>query len=240
MNWILTKIRGKPKESIRDMLINLNSKVDHIQVNQEKMKEDQEKMKEDQVEIKEDIKKIKVGQVEIKEDIKKVNKKIDHIISLTPFVVAVASEKTNMWDILRSKKKHSEGKHEERKAERRFKLYQSISNDHTVQCINSFVLICMITGVKSVAINSNATVIAAHIIPHAANKIADNNHPKFLQFIAMDPSDVNSPRNYLSLVKGIESCFDELKLSFVRDQNSDKYYLVIYDKSCRGTFMNII
>ena len=74
-------------------------------------------------------------------------------------------------------------------------------------------LTCTITGLHNVYVNSNATVIAAHILPHSLHK---NNIPHYrsvLLSIGMKLSDINSTRNFLALVKIIEKCFDEKKLS---------------------------
>ena len=90
---------------------------------------------------------------------------------------------------------------------------------------------CMATGTvdRATSIGSNRIVLCAHIIPNSAK--TSKNIEK-LQNLGFNSMAVDSIRNALFLVSGIEYAFDRLWLSFGRNPMnplSDQLYLRIFD-----------
>jgi hypothetical protein len=82
---------------------------------------------------------------------------------------------------------------------------------------------CMVSKL----LGNGDNVLAAHIAP-AVSEV------KRLNSIGLTEDDVNNPRNGLLLAYGIEKCFDNLRLSFVKSNPlSTKLYMKIWDDSCR-------
>eukprot|EP01031_Cornospumella_fuschlensis_P029959 gene29959-36183_t len=82
----------------------------------------------------------------------------------------------------------------------------------------------MVTG--KTGHNAKQIVAAAHIVPASS-------HVENLKYIGMTPEEVNSVRNGLFLVKGIEEAFDQLQISFVKNPNifSNGFVMKILDTS---------
>ena len=71
---------------------------------------------------------------------------------------------------------------------------------------------CMILG-KIPAQHNACNIICAHIWPnHTLGQGLDIFH--------LEPSDLNSPRNFLRLQKELEAAFDQKKIMFIMDDNS--------------------
>jgi HNH endonuclease len=96
---------------------------------------------------------------------------------------------------------------------------------------------CMVTETvdRATSIGSNRIVLCAHIIPKSAKSAKNLEKLLNLGFIA---TDVDSIRNALFLVSGIEWAFDRLLLSFGRNPMnplSDQLYLRIFDMTACET-----
>ena len=160
---------------------------------------------------------------EMRETLRNISSNLEIFV---PAVINLSAGRFNLWD--GSQSNNSVAREGYFRSNLVTALYGENEN-HTVTC--------MVTGIvdRATSTGSNRIVLCAHIIPNSAKSA--KNLEKLLN-LGFTATDVDSIRNALFLVSGIEWTFDRLWLSFGRNPMnplSDQLYLRIFDMTACET-----
>ena len=159
---------------------------------------------------------------EMRETLRSISSNLEIFV---PAVINLSAGRFNLWDGSQSNNSVA------REGYFRSNLVTALCSENEKNKVK-----CMVTGTvdRSTIIGSDRIVLCAHIIPNSAKSA--KNVEKLLN-LGFDATDVDSTRNALFLVSGIEWAFDRLWLSFGRnpmDPLSNQLFLRIFDMTACG------